>query len=230
MNEIAVYAIPGFREPFSCLTHLGAIPVFVVLGCLLIRKGRRSIGSAVSLTIMTLSTIFLLSMSGVYHLLAPGPVRDVMRLLDVCGVFVLIAGTITPVHTILFRGAARWWPLLAVWTLATTGIVFKSVFADRFPPSFELGSFLAMGWGGLVSFIFLCRKHGFPFVAPLMWGGLAYTTGAILLAAQGPTLIPGVITAHELWHVAVLAGLGFHWQFVFQFADWESPAGQATCQ
>jgi channel protein (hemolysin III family) len=76
-----------------------------------------------------------------------------------------------------------------------------------------------MGWGGLISCILLWKRYGFSFVAPLLWGGVAYTLGAIVLVLNGPALIPGAVGAHELWHLAVLVGLGLHWKFVFGFAD-----------
>ena len=79
--------------------------------------------------------------------------------------------------------------------------------------------FLLFGWCGLISCILLWKWYGFTFVKPLVWGGVAYTVGAIILGLNGPTLIPRVIGAHELWHVAVLIGLGLHWKFVFQFAQ-----------
>jgi channel protein (hemolysin III family) len=75
-----------------------------------------------------------------------------------------------------------------------------------------------MGWGGLISCILLWRRYGFVFVRPLLSGGIAYTLGVVVLVLNWPTPIPGVIGAHELWHLAVLVGLGLHWKFVFGFA------------
>jgi len=167
---------------------------------------------------MVLCTVFLLSMSAVYHLLGPGTGRDVLRRLDIAGVFALIAGTVTPVHTILFKGFSRWAPLLLVWSVAATGITLRSMFPQGLPTGFGTGIFLLMGWGGLISFGLLYKRYGFTFVKPLLWGGVAYSLGAVILILNWPVLIPGVVRAHELWHIAVLAGLGLHWKFVFQFA------------
>jgi hypothetical protein len=85
----------------------------------------------------------------------------------------------------------------------------------------EVGTaiFLLLSWGALISCILLWRRYGFSFVKPLLAGGVAYTLGAIILGLNWPTLIPGVVGAHELWHVAVIAGLGLHWRLVFGFAD-----------
>lgn len=212
-----IFAIPGFRDPVSCFTHLLAAPVFAVLGYFLIKRGRHW-GHATSLTVMTVSTVFLLSMSGVYHLLGPGTGRYVMLRLDVAGVFALIAGTVTPIHAILFRGFNRWAPLVLAWSVAATGITLRTVFPDSLPPGVGTGIFVLMGWGGLISCVLLWRRYGFSFVARLLLGGVAYTLGVVVQGLKWPTLIPGVVGPHELWHVAVLVGLGLHWSFVFSFA------------
>ncbi len=218
MDKIDVYAIPGFREPVSCFTHLLAAPLFVVLGYYLIRRGRGSWARKASLATMVISSVFLLSMSGVYHLLGTGTARYVMKQLDIAGVFALIAGTATPVHAILFRGFNRWAPLLLIWSAAVTGITLRTVFAESLAPGVGTVLFVVLGWGGLFSCVLLWRRYGFAFVSPLLFGGVAYTVGAVALLLNRPVLIPGVVTAHELWHVAVLVGLGLHWNFVFQFA------------
>jgi channel protein (hemolysin III family) len=218
MEEIEVFAIPGFREPVSCFTHLLAAPVFAILSYFLVRRGRGNWVRTASLVIMASSTVFLLSMSAVYHLLGPGMGRQVMLKLDVAGVFALIAGTITPLHAILFRGFNRWAPLVLVWSVAVAGITLRTVFSDSLPPGVGVAVFLGMGWGGLISCILLWRRYGFSFVKLLLWGGIAYTLGVAVLGLKWPTPIPGVVGPHELWHVAVLVGLGLHWRFVFQFA------------
>ncbi len=121
-------------------------------------------------------------------------------------------------HAILFKGFNRWAPLLLAWSVAATGITLRSVFPESLPRGTGTAIFLLLGWGGLISCILLWKRYGFSFVKPLLWGGLAYTLGAIALLLNWPILIPGVVGAHELWHLAVLVGLSLHWEFVFQFA------------
>ncbi|GIW98966.1 MAG: DNA-binding protein [Pirellulaceae bacterium] len=213
------YSIPGFQDPLSSITHLLAVPVFLWLGVRLIRQGRGALGRTVSLAVLVLSTLFLLSMSAVYHLLGPGTGRYVLRILDINGVFALIAGTVTPIHYILFRGRLRWIPLLCYWMVAATGISLRSVFPDGLPPGLGIGIFLAMGWAGVASFVLLWRGFGYQFVRPILLGGLAYSCGAIVLGIKWPTVVPGVVGPHEIWHLAVLIGLAQHWRFVFRIAD-----------
>jgi channel protein (hemolysin III family) len=157
-------------------------------------------------------------MSGGYHLLGPGTGRFVLKQLDIAGVFALIAGTVTPIHAILFKGFHRWAPLLLVWAVAITGITLRSIFSDALPSGIGTAIFLAMGWGGAISCIVLWKRYGFDFVRPLFLGGLAYTAGALCHVFHSPVIIPGILGPHEVWHIAVLCGLGLHWSFVFSFA------------
>jgi channel protein (hemolysin III family) len=219
MDDIDAYPIPGFREPVSCLTHLLAAAVFAVLGYFLVRRGKGDWARTISLGVMAGTTVFLLSMSAVYHSLESGTGRYVMRQLDVAGVFALIAGTATPMHVILFRRWGRWLPLGVVWGTAITGITLRSIFPQQLSPGFGNAIFLIMGWGGLIAFVVVWKRYGFWFASPLLWGGIAYTVGVIILGTRWPVLIPGVVGSHELWHLAVLVGLAFHWRFAFEIAD-----------
>ena len=198
MDDIDVFRIPGFREPVNCFTHLFAAGVFSVLGYYLVRRGRGSWIRTASLAVMTFSSVFLFSISGVYHLLGPGAGREVMRQLDIAGVFALIAGTMTPIHAILDRGWRRWASLGLVWSLAAAGITLRTIFGARLPVGVGIAIFLVFGWGGLISGILLWRRYGFCFVKPLVWGGIAYTVGAIALGLNWPAIIPGVLGAHEV--------------------------------
>ena len=218
MDDMCVHPIPGFQEPVSCWTHLLAAPVFSVLSVYFIRRGQGSCSRTASLSIMAFSSVFLLSMSAVSHLLGPGTGRFVMGRLDMAGVFALIAGTMTPVHAILFRGINRWAPLALIWSAAATGITLRTVFPGILSPGVADAIFLLLGWSGLFSCIILWRRYGYSFVSPLLWGGVAYTLGVVILTVEWPVLIPRVVGPHEAWHVAVLAGLGLHWKCVFQFA------------
>ncbi len=213
-----VLAIPGFQDPFSCFSHLFAVPFFLVWGIWIVRKGRGNSLRVASLCLMVVATITLLSVSGVYHVLPPGTARNVMRQLDMSAVFVLIAATITPIHAILFRGWSRWVPLIGAWTVAVTGVILLNVFPRTLGSETAIVIYLMMGWGGGMSCVILGRRYGLDFVRPLIAGGVAYSIGAVVLGMGTPTLIPGVVSAHEIWHVAVLVGLFLHWCFVQQFA------------
>ena len=115
--------IPGFADPVSSLSHLAGVLAFGILAVPLLLRARGHPGRIAALAVFALGAVFLLSMSGVYHLLPDGSAgRYVLRHLDHAAIFFLIAATFTPVHVILFRGAWRWGMLALIWTVAATGI------------------------------------------------------------------------------------------------------------
>lgn len=218
-DPIHVLPISGLREPVSGLSHLLAAPVFAILGYFLVQHGRGSWARTFSLMAMAASSVFMLLSSGIYHTLEPGVSRTLMLHVDVASIFMLIAGTATPVHIILFRGFNRWVPLVIVWSVAAAGVLEIITSHQILPTKSGTVTFLIMGWGGVISCVVLWRRFGFQFIRPLLCGGVAYTLGAIILRLAWPQLVPGFVEAHEIWHVAVLIGLGLHWKFVFSFAS-----------
>ena len=223
MREIEVFALPGCREPLSSLSHLLGAIVFAVLAFALVRRGRGDRGRTISLVVMAVSTVQLLILSGLYHMFAPGPMREMMVRADVSGVFLLIAGSLTPVHVILFKGRARSGPLIAAWTVAILGILFRMIFFETVSGEAGIAFFLLFGWGAAITAAVIFQRYGWSFVWPAVLAGLAFTAGAIALVLHRPILVPGIAGPHELWHAAVLLGIGLHWRFVFQFASGRVP-------
>lgn len=212
-------SIPGFSDPFSSLTHLAGAAIFAYLSFSLIARGRGNGWRVVSLVIFAFSCVLLLSLSGVYHLLAPGtPARSVLVRLDHAAIFVLIAGSFTPVHAILLRNRWQQALLIGIWAAAIAGLTLKTVFFNSMPPWVGLSMYLGLGWLGTISTIAIARRRGLRFVLPLLWGAFAYTLGALADQLHWPVLVPEVIGPHELFHVAVLAGIAFHWSFIAAIA------------
>jgi channel protein (hemolysin III family) len=141
-----------------------------------------------------------------------------MQVLDHAAIFVLIAGTFTPLAILLFQGRSRWGILLVIWTAAINGVTLKTIFFDDVPEGLSVSLYLAMGWFGIVAGSALWRRYGFRFIQQLIWGALAYTVGAVVDYLRWPVLVPGVVGPHELFHLLVLAGIGFHWSFVYRCA------------
>lgn len=218
------YAIPGFAEPVSSLSHLIGAGVFALMCLFLLQRGAGSWSRLGYLGVYALSGVFLLSMSGVYHLLPPGSTaRMVLLRLDHSAIFALIAGTFTPAHGLLFRSWGRWGMLFLIWGLAATGITLKAIFFDDIPEWLSLSLYLGMGWLGLASGGVLWWRYGTAFIRPLLAGGIAYTLGGVLEFLRWPVLLPGIVGPHELFHVAVLIGVVLHWRFVYRIADGRLP-------
>jgi channel protein (hemolysin III family) len=164
--------------------------------------------------------VLLLSLSGVYHLLSPGTAgRSILLRLDHAAIFVLIAGSFTPVHVILLRDLWHWHLLAWIWVLAIAGLVLKTVYFDATPQWLGLLMYLGLGWLGVISTVALARRSGVRFVLPLVWGALAYTLGALADFAGWPVLVAGVVGPHEVFHLAVIAGVSFHWAFIRAIAS-----------
>jgi channel protein (hemolysin III family) len=211
----SIIVIPGFSEPVNSLSHLlGAVFFFVTFVILLFRHHQSSI-QIIAISILAFSSVFLLSMSGVYHLVEPqGMAYVVLQRLDHAAIFVMIAGTFTAVHLLMCRGVWRWGIITLVWLLATTGIVLKTIYFDDLPEIIGLMSYIGFGWLGLMTATHLLMKYGYQKIKPLVYGGIAYTVGATFDYLQYPVLIDGILGPHEIFHFAVLAGIGFHWEFI----------------
>ena len=215
-------SIPGVSEPVSSLTHLAGAVVFAILGTFLIARGRGDARRVMSLGVFAFSCVLLLSLSGVYHLLTHETVaRSVLLRLDHAAIFILIAGSFTPVHAILLRDRWHWHLLAWIWGAAIVGLTLKTVYFDTVPLWLGLLMYLGLGWLGLISTIALARRFGVRFVLPLVWGALAYTLGAVAEFVGWPVLVAGVVGPHEIFHLAVLAGISFHWAFVLGIASGE---------
>ena len=215
----ATYPIPGFSQPVSSLTHLGGALVFAILSIPLLRRGWGNRAHVACLCVYAVSCVLLMAVSGTYHLLEPeGAGRAVLLRLDHAAIFVLIAGSFTPVHGILLEGRWRWHPLILLWSVTIAAVTLKTVFFSDIAEWLGLMLYLCLGWFGLVTGAVVWTRYGGSFIKPLIWGGVAYTIGAVLEFYGKPVLIPGVLGPHELFHVAVLIGAGLHWKFVYSFA------------
>ena len=156
-------------------------------------------------------------MSGVYHLLPRDTTaRLVLRILDHAGIFLLIAGTLIALHITLFSGLMKWGVIILASMIASLGITFGSIYFNEIPEYMTHMVFLAFGWLGLVSVVGLWRLHKSVPVKYLVYGGLAYTVGAIIDLIRYPILIPGLVEAHEIFHFAVLVGVTFHWILIIK--------------
>lgn len=218
--DLQFYPFLGIYQPVASLSHLLGALVFAVLGIVLIVRAHGS--NRFWLAVFVVSALFLLSMSGVYHLLEPGTFarEEVLRRLDHAAIFVLIAGTLTAAHGILFSGWWRWGMIVPLWLGTAAAVTLQSVFFHEFSQLLLLALYLGFGWLGVIAGIKLARVFGFTLVRPALWGGISYTVGAIADAAAPPVWIPGYFGAHGFFHLTVLAGLGFHFYFLSRVAHW----------
>ncbi len=209
----------GLTDPAGSLTHLIGAVVFLILGIGLVRRTFWSRPRWISLAVFVSSAVLLLTASGLFHAMpADTPVRSVFKRIDHAAIFILIAGTFTPIHVILFKGPLRWGVLIPIWLAAFVGISLKMAYFESTPEWLGITIYLVMGWAGSITMVAAWKMFNLRFVSPLVLGGFAYTVGALCEFTGEPTLIKGVIGSHEMFHLAVLVGLGLMWGFIARVA------------
>jgi hemolysin III len=169
----------------------------------------------VAFTIFGLSQIALFTASTLYHSLPLSPAGIArLRRIDHMMVFVLIAGTYTPICLVALRGGWGWSLFGVVWGIALGGLIIKTRWMHA-PKWLSTALYLAMGWAVVVAAPVLFDRLPVGAVAWLLAGGIIYSVGAVIYALKRPNLIPGVFDAHALWHLFVLAGSAcFFWMIV----------------
>jgi hemolysin III len=164
----------------------------------------------VSVIIFCLSMILSYSASTLYHALARTKARHVFHILDHCMIYLLIAGTYTPLLLVTIGGTLGWTLFVLVWLLAIAGIVYKSLAIDKHNTASAV-LYLAMGW--LAVFFIVPLWHALPFtaIALLIAGGLFYTVGMLFFSFDR------IRYFHSIWHLFVLGGSICHFFMILQY-------------
>lgn len=198
------------KDAVSGFTHLAGLAVALVAVPLLLVRARGHVGTLASSCTFGVSLIALYAASSVYHLtVADERYKARLRLLDHIAIFLLIAGTCTPVFLRAFDGATRLWMMVLVWALAAAGIAFKLAWKSA-PRLLYTAIYVAMGW--LVVVRWGALAHALPPVALalVIAGGITYTLGAVVYASKRPNPFPSAFGFHEIWHFFVLGGSSLH--------------------
>jgi hemolysin III len=202
--------INKFREPVNGLVHLVAGVVALVGLVALLIVGRGDPPRQVSLLVYGASLMLMFFASSAYHLIKARPeVVKILRKLDHSAIYLLIAGTYTPICFNQFSGFWRWGMLAIIWSLALIGILFK-VFLINAPRWFTASVYLLMGW---LSLLMIGQMLAHLPVGALVWlfvGGLFFTLGAVIYITKILDFVPGVFGFHEVWHIFVILGCLSH--------------------
>ncbi len=206
-----------FRNPVSAGTHLLWCILGIYITALLWRLSRGDRRRQLSTGIFGLSMVLLYGASALYHaVLGPEWLLPYLQKLDHSAIYVLIAGTYTPICAVLLGGRLRIGLLSLIWGLAGVGILAKWLLP--WPPyGLTVSLYIAMGWTGLLPIVPLIRAVG---VQAMVWGllgGVLYTFGGVCDAAKWPILLPGIIGYHEVLHVADMGGTLFHVFFIIRY-------------
>ena len=149
--------------------------------------------------------ILLYATSATYHVYTRSPrSRRIMKRLDHSMIYVLIAGTYTPVCLLALHGATRWTLLGVVWAGALFGVTATALANDRFR-NICSALYLVLGWAAVAAVPALARRPD-DLLAVAILGGLTYTVGAVLFALHWPGPVARWFGYHEFWHVCSIAG------------------------
>jgi len=207
-----------FREPVNTISHMaGALLSIAGLTLMVVFAAiRADAWHVVSFSVFGTSLILMYTASFLYHgLRVSDPVLSIFRCIDHMMIFLVIAGSYTPICLVPLRGPWGWSIFGVVWSMAVTGMAVK-IFAPHLPRWVSTGIYLLMGW--------LCLVAVYPLVtsldpASLIWlalGGGFYTVGALVYALKRPDPFPGIFGFHEIWHLFVLLGSACHFWMAFK--------------
>lgn len=161
---------------------------------------------AISMAIFGLSMIELYTVSALYHM---GrwklSVRKVWRALDHANIFVLIAGTYTPLVFNVLDGWLRPTLLIVIWLCAVVGVALATL-TLRAPRWLTATLYVAMGWVSVFALPAFVQAFSWPPVLVLLLGGVLYTIGALIYARRWPNPFPRIFGFHEVFHLFVIAG------------------------
>jgi hemolysin III len=214
--ERPLFGLP-LRDPVAALTHLLGFVAAVYFTALFWRLARADRGRRLSVLCFGLSMCLLYGASSAYHaVLRPQALIDFFRRLDHSAIYVLIAGTYTPIYAVLLRGGTRARMLALMWGLAAAGILCKWLLPIG---AYELSValYVGMGWAGLLSVVALVRAAGLKAIALGTLGGVFYTIGAVCDALRWPVLYPGYVRPHEVLHIFDLFGTFVHVIFMVRY-------------
>jgi hemolysin III len=192
------------REPINGLTHFFAAIVAAVGLMALIVIAWKSVIKEVSLTVYGVSLILLFAASAIYHMVKAKPkIIENLRKLDHSAIYLLIAGTYTPICMIMFDGFWKWGLLIIIWSLAMIGIIVK-IFVIQAPRWLTAGVYIAMGWLCITAISEMLKVLPVGALVWLLIGGVIYTIGAIIYITKKLDFFPGKFGFHEVWHIFVI--------------------------
>lgn len=209
------------REPGSAITHFVGMMLAVLAAMPLLAKAGMS-GNAMTVTAMMVfmgSMVLLYGASTVYHsVVVPDKVLKVFRKVDHMMIFVLIAGSYTPVCLIVLGGKSGYTLLAAVWGIAAAGMLVKALWINC-PKWFSSVIYIAMGWVCVFVFGQLLKTLSAEAFFWLLAGGIIYTVGGVIYALKLPIFNSkhANFGSHEVFHLFVMGGSVCHFIFMYLY-------------
>src|SRR5450759_4019302 len=200
-------------ERFNTITHLVGTVLAIVGTAVLIPVASKNgdARSVAALSVYGAMLIFLYLSSTLYHSLR-GPAKQVFHVFDHCAIYLLIAGTYTPLTLTVLRGRVGWILFALVWALAAAGVA-KDVFLHGRYRWISITLYVLMGWLIVFAIEPLKQVMPMPGLVLLVAGGIVYTGGLLFYA-----LSRRVAHMHGVWHLCVIGGSACHYFAVLRYS------------
>ncbi|MFZ4507383.1 MAG: PAQR family membrane homeostasis protein TrhA [Fimbriimonas sp.] len=200
------------REPFNALSHLVGAVLTAIGASYLVLLHQGVFLAWFGFAIYGVMATTLFAASAAYHWSVAG--EHALRKFDHASIYLMIAGTYTPVCLLAMQGSTRITVLSIEWGFALIGIAATFVMAK--PPTWlRLTLYLVMGWITLPILGSLASVVSWTGVAWMLAGGLVYTLGTVVYAAKRPNPWPDTFGSHGLWHLFVVGGAACHFVLMF---------------
>ncbi len=202
------------ENPIRGLLH-GSAAVLSLAGAVALLARAASWSGRIALLVFSVGLVGLYTASSLYHSVPWAEEwKKRMQRLDHSMIYVLVAGTFTPLLVIVLDGWYSWVLLAALWSIAAVGIAQQVLF-PREENWLSITLQTVMGWLGLLVVVPIGRRIGIAPVLLIGIGGALYTVGMVMLVTNRPRLWPRVFSYHEAFHVLVVVASFTHW-----FATW----------
>lgn len=197
------------EEIFNMVSHIvGAVfGVVALILCVAVAAFNHNVWGVVSGAIFGIAMVLLYTMSSVYHGLKTDLSKKVFQIIDHCSIFILIAGTYTPIALCNLRivnPVVGWLVFGFIWFMAIIGIIFNCIDLKRFRV-FSMISYLGMGWCIVFAFKTTIKAIPAKGLLLLLLGGISYTLGAVLYG-----LGKKIKYMHSVFHLFVVLGSILH--------------------
>ncbi|MFE6777113.1 hemolysin III family protein [Streptomyces sp. NPDC057702] len=209
-SERETATLPPLKPRLRGWLHAGMFPAVLISGVLLTAladSGRGRLACA----IYTLTACLLFGVSALYHRGTWGPrTEGVLRRLDHANIFLIIAGTYTPLTLLLIEGGRQQVLLWGIWAAALAGIAFR-VFWVGAPRWLYTPCYIAMGWAAVFFLPDFLRTGGIAVLVCVIVGGVLYSAGGVIYGIKRPNPSPRWFGFHEVFHSLTLAAFVVHY-------------------
>jgi len=189
--------------------HAGTFPVTIVAGIILLVLAEGS-AAKISSAVFVLTSMLLFGNSALYHRFDWKPrTKIILKRIDHANIFLLIAGSYTPITVLALPPEKARLLLSLVWGGALLGIAFR-VFWIHAPRWLYVPLYLLLGYGALIYIVDFFQANAVMMTLILI-GGLCYSVGAVVYALKKPNPVPGVFGFHEIFHTLTVAAFLCHW-------------------